>query len=135
MKKTTLLTLLALLILNTSVFGELTQSDLDKLDKMFRDSEERMKVYIDLKIETVREEIKGLDNKLTGEINVVREEIKGVKGSVSMLFAFVIALIAIAVGLPQYLLARRTKEMELYLERIDALSREVEALKKHIADS
>ena len=103
-----------------------------------------MKEYVDLKIETVREEIRtldakltgqidALDSKLTGQINTVREEIKGVKGSVSMLFGFVIALvalIAIAIGLPQFLLARRGKEMEAYLEKVEALSREIEALKQ-----
>ena len=92
-----------------------------------------MKEYVDLKIETVREEIKTLDVKLTGEIKTVKEEIKGVKGSVSMLFGFVIALvalIAIAIWLPQFLLARRGKEMEAYLEKVEALSREIEDLKQ-----
>ena len=151
MKIAPLLILLSIFIINTSAFGELTQSDLQTLDKMFKDSEARMKNYIDLKIEA-------LDNKLTGEIKTVREEIKTVReeiktvreeiktldakltgeiktvdGRVSMLFAFLIvliALIAVAVGLPQYLLAQRGKEMQTYMEKIDALSREIETLKQ-----
>ena len=144
MKKTILFILLSLCILNTTAFAELTQTDLDKINDLILASEKRMKEYVDLKIETVREEIRTLDAKLTGQINeldvkltgqinTVKEEIKGVKGSVSMLFGFVIALvalIAIAIGLPQFLIARRGKEMEAYLEKVEALSREVEALKQ-----
>ena len=118
--------ILSILILNTTAFGQPTQTDLEKLDKMFKDSEARLKVYIDLKIDA-------LDKKLTREINVVKEEIKGVKGSISMLFTFVIALvalIAIAVGLPQILLARQTKQMRSHEEQIEELRREIEGLKQ-----
>ena len=133
MKKTIILILLSLCILNTTAFAELTQTDLDKINDLILASEKRMKEYVDLKIETVREEIRTLDANLTRQINTVKEEIKGVKGSVSMLFGFVIALvalIAIAIGLPQFLIARRGKDMEAYLEKVEALSREVEALKQ-----
>ena len=95
-----------ILCLNTTAFAQLKQTDLDKINALILASEKRMKEYMDIKIDTVREEIKTLDAKLTGQINTVREEIKGVKGSVSMLYGFVIALVAlitIAVGLPQFL--------------------------------
>ena len=80
MKIAPLLILLSIFIINTSAFGELTQSDLQTLDKMFKDSEARMKNYIDLKIEA-------LDNKLTGEIKTVREEIKTVREEIKTLDA------------------------------------------------
>ena len=131
-----------------TAFAELTQSDLDKIQKMFHESEARMKEYVDLKIDaldkkltgeikTVREEIKTLDTKLTGQIQALDAkltgEIKTVDGRVTQIFGFLIALIAliaVAVGLPQYLLARRGKEMQTYMEKIDQLSREIEILKQ-----
>ena len=144
MKITLVIILLNILLLNMTAFAELTQSDLDKIQKMFHESEARMKEYVDLKIDaldkkltgeikTVREEIKTLDADLTGEIKTVREEIKGVDGRVTQIFGFLIALIAliaVAVGLPQYLLAQRGKEMQTYMEKIDQLSREIEILKQ-----
>ena len=137
MKTALLLILLSILLLNTTAFGELTPNDLKNIDALIKASEERMKEYVDLKIEA-------LDNKLTGEIKAVREEIKavdakltgeikGLDGRVTLIFGVLIALIgliAIAVGLPQYLLARRGKEMQIYMEKIDAMSREIEKLKQ-----
>ena len=142
-----------------TAFAELTQSDLDKIQKMFHESEARMKEYVNLKIDaldkkltgeikTVREEIKTLDTKLTGQIQALDADLTGqiqaldakltgeiqtVDGRVTQIFGFLIALIAliaVAVGLPQYLLARRGKEMQTYMEKIDQLSREIEILKQ-----
>ena len=148
MKKTPLLIILSILFLNATAFGQLTQTDLDKIEKMFTASEARMKEYIDLKIDALDAKLTGqidaldkkftgqidaLDKKFTGEIKAVKEEIKAVDGRVTQIFGFLIALIgliAVAVGLPQYLLARRSKEMQIYIEKIDELSREIEKLKQ-----
>ena len=151
MKITLLLILLSILFLNTTADAALTPGDLQSIDELIKASETRMKEYVDLKIgivreeiKTVREEIKTLDAKLTGEIKSVREEIKtldaklsgeikSVDGRVTQIFGFLIALIgliAVAVGLPQYLLARRGREMQVYMEKIDELGREIEKLKQ-----
>ena len=153
MKRTVIiLIIINILCLNTSVFAELTQTDLKKINDLFLESEKRMKEYVDIKIdaldkkltgqintveERLRGEIKAVKESLTGEIKAVKEEIKGVKGSVSMLYGFVIALaalIAIAVGLPQFLLVRREKEeqanKEELKEEILELKRELEKLKQ-----
>ena len=126
MKITPLFILLSILLLNTTAFGALTPDDLKNIDALIKASEDRMKEYVNIKIEA-------LDNKLTGEIKAIRGEIKAVDGRVTQIFGFLIALIgliAIAVGLPQYLLARRSKEMQVYMEKIDELSRELEKLKQ-----
>ena len=137
MKKTSILILISVLFLNATAFGQLQQTDLDKIEKMFTASEARMKEYIDLKIDALDAKLTGqidaLDKKFTGEIKAVKEEIKAVDGRVTQIFGFLIALIgliAVAVGLPQYLLARRGKEMQIYMEKIDELSREIEKLKQ-----
>ena len=133
MKITPLLILLSILFLNATADAALTPGDLQSIDELIKASETRMKEYVDLKIgivreeiKTVREEIKTLDAKLSGEI-------KSVDGRVTQIFGFLIALIgliAVAVGLPQYLLARRSKEMQTYMEKIDELGREIEKLKQ-----
>ena len=138
MKRTAIIILIInILCLNTTAFAQLTQTDLDRINALILASEKRMKEYMDIRIDTVREEIKTLDAKLTGQINTVKEEIKGVKGSVSMLYGFVIALVALitlAVGLPQFLLARREKEEQAnkdeLKEEILELKRELEKLKQ-----
>ena len=148
MKKTIILILLSLCLLNPTAFAELTQTDLSKINDLILASEKRMKEYVDLKIDaldkkltgeinTVKEEIRTLDAKLTGQIDALDKkltgEIKTVDGRVSLAIVFVVALIgliAVAVGIPQFLLARRGKEMEAYLEKVEALSREIEALKQ-----
>ena len=161
MKKISKLIIISILILNTTAFGELTQSDLEKIDGLIKASEERIKLYVDLKIDALDKKLTGdinaLDKKLTGDINVVREEIKaldtkltgqieslgnkltgeikGVGGRVTQIFGFVIALvalIAVAIGLPQILLARRGKEMQEYMDQVKALKEEVESLKQQL---
>ena len=93
MKKKVLLLAICFLILTTNAFAELTQSDLEKIDKLIQASETRIKEYVDLKINA-------LDAKLTGQI-------KTLDGRLTQVYGFVIALvalIAVAVGLPQILI-------------------------------
>ncbi len=119
MKKKILLLLICFLILTTNAFAELTQTDLKEIDKLIQASENRMKEYVDLKI------------------NVLDERIKGVEGRLTQIYGFVIALvalIAVAVGLPQFLAARQIKEMRTQDQRIEALQQEIEKLKTERRD-
>ena len=153
MKRTVIIILIInILCLNTTAFAQLTQTDLDRINALILASEKRMKEYVDLKIDALdkklTDEIKALDERLTGEIKTIREEIKAldakltgeiktVDGRVSLAIVFVvalIALIAVAVGLPQFLLARREKEEQAnkdeLKEEILELKRELEKLKQ-----
>ena len=127
MKKKVFLLAICFLILTTNAFAELTQSDLEKIDKLIQASETRIKEYVDLKINA-------LDARLTGQINAVGERINGVEGRLTQIYGFVIALvalIAVAVGLPQILVARQGKEMlRTQDQRIEALQQEIEKLKQ-----
>lgn len=130
MKKKILLLSICFLILTTNAFAELSQDDLKEIDKLIQASEKRIKEYVDLKINA-------LDAKLTGQINAVGERINGVEGRLTQVYGFVIALvalIAVAVGLPQFLVARQTKEMHTQDQRIEALQQEIEKLKKERRD-
>ena len=142
MKKKVLLLAICFLILNTNAFAELTQSDLEKIDKLIQASEARIKVYVDLKINALDAklsgQIKALDERLSGEIKAVGERINGVGGRLTQIYVFVIALvalIAVAVALPQILVARQGKEMlRTQNQRIEALQQEIEKLKKERSD-
>ncbi len=130
MKKKVLLLAICFLILTPNVFAELTQSDLEEIDKLIQASETRIKEYVDLKIDA-------LDAKLTGQIKALDErvtgQIKGLDGRLTQVYGFVIALvalIAVAVGLPQILVARQGKEMRTQDQRIEALQQEIEKLKQ-----
>ena len=121
MKKKVLLFAVCFLILTTNAFAELTQSDLQEIDKLIQASETRIKEYVDLKINALDVKLSGqinaLDAKLTGEINAL-------DGRLAQVYGFVIAsvaLIAVAVGLPQILVARQGKEMRVQDQRIEAL--------------
>ena len=122
MKKKVLLLASCFLMLTTHAFAELTQSDLQEIDKLIQASETRIKEYVDLKINALDAKLTGqiraLDAKLTGEINALDErvtgQIKALDGRLTQVYGFVIALvalIAVAVGLPQILVARQGKEM------------------------
>lgn len=142
MKRTAIIFIIInILCLNTTAFAQLKQTDLDKINALILASEKRMKEYMDIKIDTVREEIKTLDAKLTGQINALDEKLTGqintVDGRVSLAIVFVvalIALIAVAVGLPQFLLARREKEEQANKDELKKeileLKREIEKLKQ-----
>ena len=104
MKKRVAFVVLCFLIFTTAAFAELTQTDLEKIqsivEKSVEKSEKRIKEYVDLKINA-------LDGKLSGEI-------KGIDGRLTQIYGFVIALvalIAIAVGIPHILVARQGKEI------------------------
>ena len=152
MKKKVLSLAICFLILTTNAFAELTQSDLQKIDKLIQASETRIKEYVDLKINALDAKLTGqinaldakltgqinaLDAKLTGQINALDErvtgQIKAVDGRLTQVYGFVIApvaLIAVAVGLPQILVARQGKEMRVQDQRIEALQQEIEKLKQ-----
>ena len=141
MKKKVLSLAICFLILTTNAFAELTQSDLQKIDKLIQASETRIKEYVDLKINALDAklsgQIKALDAKLSGEINALDErltgQIKTLDGRLTQVYGFVIALvalIAVAVGLPQIFVARQGKEMRTQDQRIEALQQEIEELKQ-----
>lgn len=94
--------------------GELTAADLNKIrlvvqeevKKEIESSETRMKEYIDLKIEGVNGRITGIEGRFTG----VDGRFTGIEGQITTLTYLVyalIALIVIAVGIPQIIMTMR----------------------------
>ncbi len=131
MKKVSLLAL-CFLISTTCAYAELSQSDFETIQSIIDKSEKQIKEYIDLKINALDAklsgEIKALDAKLSGEI-------KALDGRMNQLFWLmisIIALIAVAVGMPYFYVGyvgRQGKEIQSENERIEALQQEIEAMR------
>lgn len=132
MKKKVAVVALCFLILTSSAFAELTQPDLDKIqsiidksvskvEKSIETSEKHIKQYIDLKIEA-----------LDGRLNLKVEALDGRLKQIFTLVIALIALIAVAVGMPQILAARQGKEIRTQEQQIKALQQEIETLKQEL---
>jgi hypothetical protein len=101
------------------VFGQLTQTDLDKIRLIINDeikkeisnSEKRMKEYISQEIKTVNVKISEIDKRL------------------NMLFGVVIALIAV-IAIPQIIVAWRSSKYNELERKIEHLTQEIQTLKQ-----
>ena len=103
MKHLLIINILMLLFI-TNAYSELTQSDLDKIRLIVKDevsqaikeSEKRMKHYVDAKIQ-------GLDDKFTAQI-------QGLQGQFNILFWVIIALLPASIALPQLLIWHQNRK-------------------------
>ncbi len=106
--KLILIFITALLIFAAPVFSELTVKDLEKIDSIVKESEDRLKAHVDIKVTE-------MDKRL------------------NMIFGFVIALISfivIVVGIPQVIMAWRGRKDQTQAEQIRELRQEIEMLKQ-----
>ncbi len=103
--KTVLLCSILFCAIALPLHAELSADDLEKIDKMIQSSESRIKEHVDIKFESV-------EKRLTLLSNIV---------------IALVALIIVAVGLPQALMAWRNRETQ---QRIDSLKKEIETLKQ-----
>ena len=130
--KTSVVLIGIFLLLNTSAFGELTQSDIEKIQSIVEKSEKQIKEYIDLKINE-------LDTRLSGEIKALNDRLD----QIFTLTIALIAFIAVVVGVPQIIVAMQRKDIieqgeriKMQQERIEALRHEIDEGKhEHIASS
>ncbi len=142
MKKVSLLAL-CFLISTTCAYAELSQSDFEKFQSIIDKSEKQIKEYIDLKINALDAklsgDIKALDERLSGDIKALDAklsgEIKALDGRINQLFWLmisIIALIAVAVGMPYFYVGyvgRQGKAIQSENEQIEALQQEIEAMR------
>lgn len=121
--------------------AELTDGDLDKIRLIVKDevkkeiesSETRMKQYIDTKIDAVNTKINALDTKIDGVKRELNIRSDGIEKQVSFLLYLVyalIALIVLAVGIPQLILTWRSRRDSSLENRVEILTQEIEALKR-----
>ncbi len=147
-----ILILSALLLLFTiPAFSELTVADLEKISSIVAESEKRLKEDIvasekrlEEEIASVKAEVAASEKRLTEDIAGLKQELKAdiaqevgkvsVKieergKSLNYIFAMVIALvalIAVAVGIPQIIVAMQRKDISAQDAKIEALQQEIE---------
>ena len=126
--------LAGILLISTQVFADLSVSDLEKIESIVKESEARMKEYLSGEIEKVNIKITEMDKRLTSDIKSVEKQltfgINAVDKQVGRNFNLVlclIALIAIAVGLPQIITAWQG---QMLTKKYEALKQEIEMLKQ-----
>ena len=133
-------TILFLLLLTTSAFGELTKEDIRTIIKEENAAlEKRMKEYIDLKIETVNTRIDAVDQKLSARIDAVEKSIDELDEKLSDRIKDVwhvvlglIGLIVATVAIPQIIIAYRERGQKAMQTQIDQLREQIEAMNQSI---
>ena len=115
--------LVGILLISTQVFADLSVSDLEKIESIVKESEARMKEYVSGEIEKVNTRITEMDKRLTIQIGAVDTQV----GRNFNLVLCLIALIAIAVGLPQIITAWQGR---MLTKKYEALKQEIEMLKQ-----
>ena len=139
------ITIIALLLLVSPAFGELTKEDIRTIFKEENAaSEKRMKEYIDLKIETVNARIDGVEKSLNARIDAVDKSLNAKIDALDKrmdnmwrLMIGLFGLVTATIAIPQIIIAYRDrgqKEMERSQKemqtQIDQLRKELEAMQQ-----
>lgn len=118
----------------TPVYSELSPPDLDKIRLLVKEeisiSEARLNKRMDTLETELKEEIAESDKHMKEYIDT---KFEGLQGQINLLIAFVsglIILIVATIGIPQIIMAWRGKDERSQDKKIEALSREIEALKE-----
>ena len=139
--KTLIFLLIYFFVITVPAFGALTDADLDKIrlivkeevKKEIESSETRMKTYIDTKIDAVNIRIDAVNTKVDGVGKRLDDRIDSVEKQMTFLLNVIyglIALIIIAIGIPQVIIGWRSKRDHSLENRIERLTEEIEALKR-----
>ncbi len=108
--KLILISTTAFFIFITPVFSELSVDDLDKIRSIVKESEERVKEHVDLKIKNVNDKVNEMDKRLN---------------LISNLVIALVALVILAVGVPQIVMAWRERGQKAQTERIERLEEQI----------
>ena len=128
-------------LIASSALAELTNADLDKIRLIVKEevkteiesSEKRMKTYIDIKIDAVNTKVDGAEDRLGTRIDSVNSRIDSVEKQMTFLLNVIyglIALIIVAIGIPQVIIGWRSRGDRSLEKRIEMLTQEVETLKR-----
>lgn len=139
-------------LLSLPAFGELSPTDLEKINAMFKASEARMKEYVTQEIAKVNIKIDEMDRRLTSEMRSIEKRFddrfddlnkrlddtnKRLDNQFLLLLALV-GFIGVVIGIPQILVALQRKnqraqdeKIESQQEQIEILIKEIETLKQH----
>ena len=132
-------------------FAELTPQDLDKIRLIIHEGNEPIKAEIatiKTEIATIKTEIATIKTEIKtvkDEIKTVKDEIEKVTNEVSWIrgrletidkyLAWLTALIIVAIGIPQIVVAWRSRKDREQEKQIEALRQEIEILKQQVVAS
>ena len=130
------ITIIALLLLVSPAFGELTKEDIRTIFKEENAaSEKRMKEYIDLKIETVNARIDGVEKSLNARIDAVDKSLNAKIDALDKrmdnmwrLMIGLFGLVAVTIAIPQIIIAYRDRGRREMQTEIQQLRERLEAL-------
>lgn len=146
--KIIMLFVVGILLVNSPVFAALSTADIEKIESIVKGSEARMKEYVSQEIAKVNTKIDEMDKRLNIKIDEMDKrlttridemdkrltvEIAAVDTQVGRNFNLVlglIALIAVAIGLPQIITAWQGRKLREHTEKYEALQQEIEILKQ-----
>ena len=138
------ITILALLLLASPAFGELTKEDLQavikveitasekRMEKYIKEeiaaSEKRTREYIDLKIDALDKKIDALDENLSTKIGELDKRLSGRIDDLQLFMIALIGLIAAAIAIPQIVVVYRDRGHKELRTEVERLRKEVEAI-------
>ena len=132
-----------LLLFTSSAFAELTPKDIqtitDIVEKSVTASEKRTREYIDTKLEALDHKLTGrinnLESGITGRINSLESGIEATDKNITMVVTLLVglmALIVLAVGIPQLLLVSRQRSQSEMQKEFEAMQTEMQQLRKEV---
>lgn len=116
--------------------AELTVQDLDKIRSIIKEEIEDEIAPIKAEISSVKDEISSMKDEISsmkGEISSVKvgvASLDGRVGGIEKQITWLMAIIIVAVGIPQIVIAWRSRKDREQERRIEELAREIEALKQ-----
>ena len=122
MLKTILCFFVCLYVITVSAHAELTSQDLDKIRLIIHEANAPIKA----EIVSVKEELLKEIGSTKNEVSEVRGRLDGLE----KMMTWLMVLIGVVVGIPQIIMAWRSKKDRVQEEHIQELRREVETLKQ-----
>ena len=128
------------LLFAPSGFAELTPEDILTISGIVEKSENRMRAYIDKSEKQTREyidtKLDGIEYKLTGKIAGLEGRMDGTDRNLTRVVALVVgvmALIMLAVGIPQLILVSRERNQNTMQKELEAMQTEMQHIRKELA--
>ena len=141
--KTILLLSIIFCAIASSAFGELTVQDLDKIRLIIREEIEDELKPINVEIASIKTEIASIKTEIASvktEIASINERVMSISENVASLdgrvggiekqMTWLMGIIIVAVGIPQIVIAWRSRKDREQERRIEELAREIETLKQ-----
>ncbi|MXY29191.1 hypothetical protein F4Y59_13655 [Candidatus Poribacteria bacterium] len=120
--------------------AELTVEDLDKIRSIIKEEIADEIAPLKVEIGSIKTEITAMKTEIASmktEITAVKENVASLNGRVNgieKMMTWLLAVIAVVLGIPQIIVAWRSRKDSEQEKRIEELSREIETLKQQIVN-